>query len=180
MEVMLADNRPGKEATEDEGLLQTLLEEVKAVRGDIAGTLYEDRELLKLLRQEKKQGSTDVDDAPSKPRKPFSQLGQIWQLGDHRLFVGDACNKLHVTNLMQGRQADLVFTDPPYNADYTGREDKAAASKMKRLHEPGIKRDSQGPEPFRLFFQAPFNEIDQHLHPGAPAYHPMDSTRYPH
>src|SRR5258708_25989694 len=179
IEVMLADNRPGKEATEDEGLLQTLLEEVKAVRGDIAGTLYEDRELLKLLRQEKKQGSTDVDDAPSKPRKPFSQLGQIWQLGDHRLFVGDACNKLHVTNLMQGRQADMVFTDPPYNADYTGREDKAVANKMKRLGELGIKGDSQGPVAFRRFLEASFSEIDQHLHPGASIYVCMDWNGYP-
>lgn len=48
------------------------------------------------------------------------QPGDIWQLGDHRLMCGDSTNATHVQNLMAGRKADLLLTDPPYNVDYEG------------------------------------------------------------
>ena len=177
IEVMLADNRPGKEATEDEGLLQVLLQEIKTERGDLEGSLYEDRELLKLLREEKNQGSTDVDDAPGKPRKPFTQEGQLWQLGEHRLWVGDASSGMQ--GLMGTKMADMVFTDPPYNANYDGRSDAAVSQKMKRLGKLGIKGDNQGAVAFRRSLEVWFGQIDQHLHPGASVYVCMDWNGYP-
>jgi DNA modification methylase len=179
IEVMLADNRPGKEATEDEGLLQVLLQEIKEERGDIAGSLYEDRELLKLLREEKKQGHTDIDDAPGKPKTPFAQLGQVWQLGDHRVLCGDATDLPTMVSLMnKPTHADMVFTDPPYNADYTGRSD--LPGKMKRMNQTlGIKNDAQGAVAFRRFLEAGFGAIDSHLHPGASVYVCMDWKGYP-
>ena len=44
----------------------------------------------------------------------ITQLGDIWQLGDHRLMCGDSTDILNVNILMQGQKADMVFTDPPY------------------------------------------------------------------
>ena len=61
------------------------------------------------------------DEAPEpetdKPAK--SKLGEIYQLGDHRLMVGDATNAQMMSALMDGAKADLYLTDPPYNVDYT-------------------------------------------------------------
>lgn len=63
-----------------------------------------------------------------KPAK--SKLGEIYQLGDHRLMVGDSTKAEHVAELMNGEQADLLVTDPPYNVDYANNR----ASVMKTLH----------------------------------------------
>ena len=72
------------------------------------------------------------DEAPEvqedKPAK--SKLGEIYQLGDHRLMVGDSTKAEQVAELMAGEQADLLVTDPPYNVDYANIK----ASVMKALH----------------------------------------------
>lgn len=52
----------------------------------------------------------DVDEES----EPITQLGDIWQLGEHRLICGDSTDALNINILMQGKKADLVFTDPPY------------------------------------------------------------------
>ena len=52
----------------------------------------------------------EVDLDPPKRAK----IGDIWQLGNHRLMCGDSTNKDDVSKLMNGKKADMVFTDPPY------------------------------------------------------------------
>lgn len=59
-----------------------------------------------------------VEDTPpevNEEESPMTKLGQIWQLGDHRLMVGDSTKTEQVAELMAGEQADLLVTDPPYN-----------------------------------------------------------------
>ena len=63
------------------------------------------------------QSSTVVeDDIPEVDEKsePITKLGDIWKLGEHRLICGDSTDALNINILMQGKKADLVFTDPPY------------------------------------------------------------------
>jgi len=60
----------------------------------------------------------DIDEVPELPKEPKSKLGEVYQLGDHRLMCGDATKKEDVEKLMDGDKADMVFTDPPYNVDY--------------------------------------------------------------
>ena len=48
------------------------------------------------------------------------QPGEVWLLGDHRLVCGDATKFEDIKKLMNGTKADMVFTDPPYNVDYSG------------------------------------------------------------
>ena len=71
-----------------------------------------------------KDTDTEVeeDEAPevneSEPAK--SELGKVYQLGNHRLMCGDSTDKKDVEKLMDGQKADLILTDPPYNVDYEG------------------------------------------------------------
>lgn len=50
-----------------------------------------------------------------------TQPGDVWLLGRHRLMCGDSTDAGSVALLMAGEKADMVFTDPPYNVDYTGK-----------------------------------------------------------
>lgn len=59
------------------------------------------------------------DEAPEPPAEPKSKLGEIYQLGEHRLMCGDATDAEQMAQLMGGGLADLYLTDPPYNVDYT-------------------------------------------------------------
>jgi len=54
------------------------------------------------------------------PTQPRSRLGEVYQLGPHRVMCGDATNQEHIDILMNGKTADLLLTDPPYNVDYEG------------------------------------------------------------
>ena len=62
------------------------------------------------------------DEAPEvdEDAEPIAKLGDIWQLGRHRLMCGDSTDKATVELLMDGKKADMVFTDPPYGVSYTG------------------------------------------------------------
>ena len=61
------------------------------------------------------------DDVPEVDEKNIiTKLGDIWQLGRHRLMCGDSTNAETVKKLMDGAKADCVFTDPPYNLETKG------------------------------------------------------------
>ena len=59
-----------------------------------------------------------IEDEPpevDEENEPICKLGDIWQLGNHRLMCGDSTDREQVERLMNGEKADMVFTDPPYN-----------------------------------------------------------------
>lgn len=60
------------------------------------------------------------DEVPEVPEEPKAKLGDIYQLGNHRLMCGDSTKEEDVAKLMNGVKADMVFTDPPYGVAYTG------------------------------------------------------------
>ena len=61
------------------------------------------------------------DEVPAIPEEPQSKLGDLYELGNHRVLCGDSTKMEDVERLMDGKKADMVFTDPPYNVDYAGR-----------------------------------------------------------
>lgn len=80
-----------------------------------------------------------------------TKLGQLWKLGDHYLMCGDSTKKVDIEKLMQGNQADLVVTDPPYNV--------AVKSDSKELQNSGrgeIMNDNMTFEQFVDFLKAVF------------------------
>ena len=65
-----------------------------------------------------------VEDEPpavDEQNEPMTKVGDIWQLGEHRLMCGDSTLIADVERVMQGDKADMIFTDPPYNVDYQGK-----------------------------------------------------------
>lgn len=66
----------------------------------------------------------DKDDIIPTDAPGRAKLGDIWLLGEHRVMCGDSSDKASVERLMEGKKADMVFTDPPYNIGYSGSPDK--------------------------------------------------------
>jgi len=81
---------------------------------------FDDDFLDGLLDVQTPEGLTDEDDVPEAQDKPVSVLGDIWQLGNHRLMCGDSTSIDAVEKLMDGHKADMVFTDPPYGDNHAG------------------------------------------------------------
>lgn len=69
------------------------------------------------------------------PLEPKTKLGDIYQLGRHRLMCGDSTDNATVETLMDGNKADMVFTDPPYNIGYQGVSDKRTIQNDKMTDE---------------------------------------------
>ena len=63
----------------------------------------------------------DIDEIPE-VKTPVSKLGDLWLLDGHRVLCGDSTDKATVERLMDGKKADMVFTDPPYGVDYQSNQ----------------------------------------------------------
>ena len=117
---VIADNQLAMNAGWDTSLLSLELADLKdqGFNLDILG--FDPKELDKLLEPEQVEGLTDEDAVPDIPEEPVTKLGDIYQLGNHRLMCGDSTSIDAVEKLMDGQKADMVFTDPPYGVDYKG------------------------------------------------------------
>jgi len=125
IKIMLADNRLSDLHRTDGGLLLELLQTLPS----IDGTGYDAQALDDLLArveaaQEMPLGSGlegDPDAVPAVPQgEPLSRPGDLIVLGRHRLLVGDSTVLADVERLMDGAQAAMVWTDPPYGVAYEG------------------------------------------------------------
>ena len=67
---------------------------------------------------EKFEPQADEDDVPEEPEEPKAKLGDIYELGEHRLMCGDATKDVDV--LLGGKKVEMCFTDPPYGVNYEG------------------------------------------------------------
>ena len=106
----------------DMPLLQDLLLELNVDGFDMESIGFSMEELTKfdVGEAEAAEDNFDVEQAVEEIQEPISKLGDLYLLGKHRLFCGDATKQDDVRLLMDSKAASLVFTDPPYNVDYTG------------------------------------------------------------
>ena len=113
----IADNKLTVLGGWDEALLLQELQALLAEDFDLGLIGIPDDELDALLADadDRPAISDDAADAtPEPPAEPITKPGDIWQLGRHRLCCGDATDPTTVARLMQGDQATLMFTSPPY------------------------------------------------------------------
>lgn len=113
----------------DEQLLADLLVDLKSVDFNVDLTGFEAPEVEQLFSKvhskDVKEDDFDVEEELQKPT--FSKTGDIWHLGEHRVICGDATLPETYHRLMDGKKANLVLTDPPYNVNV---EETAGKSKM--------------------------------------------------
>jgi DNA modification methylase len=73
------------------------------------------------LEEEPDAGGAEPPEPEEPPEEPVTQPGEIWLFCDHRVMCGDSTDADAVGRLMQGKKADMVFTDPPYNTGMTAK-----------------------------------------------------------
>ena len=145
----------------DEEMLGLELLELKGLDFDLDLTGFDSNELDNYLAGvDATPGLTDEDAAPEPPETPVSRAGDLWMLGNHRVLCGDATNPADIERLMQVERADLVFTDPPYNVDYTGYTKQKLTLKGDRMPE----------DEFRRFLRTSFDNYRTVIKPGASLY----------
>ena len=116
------------------------LAELRIELDDLSLTGFTDRELDAFLQGTVAAGEKDPDDVPPLPEEPVCKAGDVWILGVHRLMCGDSTSPSDIAMLMAGEKADMVWTDPPYNVDYSAKAGK-------------IKNDKMSPEEFDVFLR---------------------------
>lgn len=117
----LADNRTGELAEWNDDILKELLESLGPDDLDIPGWSEDELESMLGIAGFMETGESIEDDFDAEPpAEPVSKPGDLWILGKHRLLCGDSTKREDVERLMDGKNADMVLTDPPYGVDYTG------------------------------------------------------------
>jgi DNA modification methylase len=159
--LVIADNRLALNAGWDEEMLALELATLRDEDFSLDVLGFDDEELSRLLAaQDAAEGLTDEDSVPEVPETPVSQTTDLWNLGDHKLLVGDATVVADVQRLMGADAADCVFSDPPYNIDYQGyTKDRL------RIHN-----DQMSAEQFRRFLQESFQCFRSVIKLGASLY----------
>ncbi len=129
---IIADNRFAQDAGWDEELLRIEIEALQGEAFDVSLTGFEPAELEDLFKDDVKDGIEDDDfDVDEELQKPtISKAGDVWHLGNHRLICGDSTKAETYERLMDGKMANLVVTDPPYNVNYEGSAGKIKNDNM--------------------------------------------------
>lgn len=113
--ILVADNLHTQNSRNEEDILAQLLVEQKEVGNDLF-TLGAEEELLnKIILELSEEETHEERSLPVKEIiEPRSALGEIWRMGNHRLFVGDCTDKEGINALFEGEKIDIVVTSPPY------------------------------------------------------------------
>ncbi len=133
----------------DKDKLMLLIADLQGADFDVSLTGFEPAELDALFQDSLKDGIHEDDfDVDAELQKPaLTKQGDVWMLGQHRLVCGDSTKADTFTVLMDGKLANLVITDPPYNVNYEGSAGK-------------IKNDNMGNEAFYGFLLDAFKNTE--------------------
>jgi DNA modification methylase len=115
---VIADNRIAENAGWDRQLLALELQELSVeLNFDVTVTGFETAEVDILIGELDQSGADEADQVPEIDRlKPaITRPGDLWRIGDHALFCGDALDRKSYATLLGSKKAQMVFTDPPYN-----------------------------------------------------------------
>lgn len=116
----LALNRIGERGAWDLDALRIEFEELIELDIDLDATGFslEEQDIILLDPLDGEEGAGEEVDEP--PAEPVTRLGEIWQLGDHRIICGSALEKESYKALLCDEQVHAVLTDPPYNVKIKG------------------------------------------------------------
>lgn len=117
-------------------------------------------------------GEITEDDVPEidEENEPTTQLGDIWQLGGHRLICGDSTDPKVLAALCDGAEMDLILTDPPYNVDYSEKVKMLNKVDQAKRNTDVIANDKMSVAEFYAFLLDAFKAVYAVAKPGAAAY----------
>lgn len=143
----------------DNEKLALVIADLQGTDFDVSLTGFDPEELDDLFRDDVKNGikEDDFDVDAELEKLCFSKAGDLWLLGDHRLFCGDSTKPETFDLLMNGKKANLVVTDPPYNVNYEGSAGK-------------IKNDSMAEDQFEQFLLDAYLQMEAAMADDASIY----------
>lgn len=164
---IIADNRLTELGGWDMEIISEELAELKALDFDISTTGFNIDDII---------FDEFDDDLPTQPEEKeevqnIVKRGEVWKLGRHRLMCGDSTNPEDVAKLMDGKQADLLETDPPYNVAL-GVGDTPEIAKKRRRRTDGLtlQNDAMTETQFKGFLYRAFTNARDHLKDGGVFY----------
>jgi site-specific DNA-methyltransferase (adenine-specific) len=165
----LADNRLSEEAQWDDELLGGILADLRAQGAELALSGFDDKELVKLLAHPM-DVEEDEDAVAEPPAEPRSKLGEVYELGSHRLMCGDASLVDHWESLMGGVKADLIWTDPPYGVSYVGGRSRDPRNRKHVENAMTVANDAMTVEQLTAFLRDTLGLASTYVKPGGVWY----------
>ena len=159
----LADNKVSEKAEWNFELLDKELDDIDIDMTEFGFDLdLEDEEETEIIE----------DEVPDVPEEPKAKLGDIYQLGNHRLMCGDSTKEEDVAKLMNNELADLVVTDPPYNVNIGQGGGSVCSMRIQNHRTDGatIKNDNMDDSEFNVFLIKAFANMYQSLKSGGVFY----------
>lgn len=159
----------------DNDKLRVVLEEIELSPIDVSLTGFDDIELteMEITTDEPVEVVEDDYEEPDDLEVTVQQ-GDIYILGKHRLMCGDSTKREDVALLMDGEQADMVFTDPPWNVNYGAVEKGNAMGYKPRT----ILNDFMGTEDFKQFMLSVFKNMNEFSKEGGVTYVVMSAQEW--
>lgn len=154
---IIADNKLSLNAGWDEDMLAIELSELQGADFDLDLLGFDESELVSIFEDDKEVEDDDFDVEEELNKPCFSKAGDIWTLGRHRLICGDSTKEETYKCLMDGKRANLVVTDPPYNVNYEGSAGK-------------IKNDNMDNDKFYNFLLDAFSNMEKVMADDASIY----------
>ena len=151
----------------DNDLLANLLRDLDTNGFDVTLTGFDLAEAQELFgsgsMENVHEDDFDADTAIEEVAEPKTKHGDLWILGNHRLLCGDCTHKEDVARVLDGKTADIMVTDPPYNVDY--------GSTLAGANRGGdIANDNLSDNEFYQFLLAFYKAAESGLKKGAPVY----------
>nr|WP_246374108.1 DNA modification methylase [Edaphobacter lichenicola] len=168
---ILADNKLAENAGWDESILKIELQHLITLEYsfDVTVTGFEVPEIDLLLNNDEAceaEETVPIDDGPS-----VTQLGDLWQLGHHRILCGSALVEESFNRLLDGHRAQIVFTDPPYNVPINGHATGNGAIQHKEF---AMASGEMSSEEFISFLTKSLNLLSAHSEEGSVHFVFMD------
>lgn len=162
----ITDNRTSETSDWDLVALNDLVKELDEMPDiDLADSGFTSEELDDLLADVSmdldQYADKDADAVPDVPETAQTQTGDIWHLGPHRVLCGDATKQDDVERLMDGQEADLICTDPPYCSggfQETGKSSGSVGTTQWRTHKQ-IANDRLSTRGYSALLKSAFSNV---------------------
>jgi DNA modification methylase len=165
----IADNKLAEGSEWNIDTLKTELLELKDLNFDLSLTAFELPEIDMIILGEP-DSNTAHEEIPEPPENPIVVLGDVFQLGKHRVACIDCKDRESVSNLLEEKAIDLVITDPPYNVKVNGH----VLSHTKSHSEFAMASGEMSKPEFTKFLTSVFEVFSEVSREGSLHYHFID------